>query len=123
MASFFFVKSLISPWILYLSLSDIAIFNSACFLEMSSSILPNEPSLYCGFVVTLVVVSLGVLPVFLPLEAVDDVPDEVLPLDEVPLDGLLPPTASPTSLSTVILVDATFKPNHLLKSVQTPYIF
>jgi len=115
---------LISFCIFFLSSSEIASFNSAYFLLIFSSILPNEPSLYCGFVVTLVVVTLGVLPV-LPLEAVDDVlPDEVLPLDdEVPPDGLLPPTASPTSLSTVILVDATFKPNHLLKSVQTPYIF
>jgi hypothetical protein len=114
---------LISCCIFFLSSSEIASFNSAYFLLISSSILPNEPSLYCGFVVTLDVVTLGVLPV-LPLEAVDDLlPDEVLPLDEVPPDGLLPPTASPTSLSTVILVDATFKPNHLLKSVQTPYIF
>jgi hypothetical protein len=117
---------LISFCIFFLSSSEIASFNSAYFLLIFSSILPNEPSLYCGFVVTLVVVILGVfLPVFLPPEAVDDVlPDEVLPLDdEVPPDGLLPPTASPTSLFTVILVDATFKPNHLLKSVQTPYIF
>jgi len=116
---------LISFCIFFLSSSEIASFNSAYLLLIFSSILPNEPSLYCGFVVTLVVVILGVfLPVFLPLEAVDDVlPDEVPPLDEVPPDGLLPPTASPTSLSTVILVDATFKPNHLLKSAQTPYIF
>jgi hypothetical protein len=115
---------LISFCIFFLSSSEIASFNSAYFLLISSSILPNEPSLYCGLV-TLVVVTLGVLPVFLPLETVDDVlPDEVLPLDdEVPPDGLLPPTAPPTSLSTVILVDATFKPNHLLKSAQTPYIF
>jgi hypothetical protein len=112
---------LISFCIFFLSSSEIASFNSAYFLLISSSILPNEPSLYCGFVVTLDVVTLGVLPV-LPLD--DILPDEVLPLDdEVPPDGLLPPTASPTSLSTVILVDATFKPNHLLKSVQTPYNF
>jgi hypothetical protein len=115
---------LISFCIFFLSSSEIASFNSAYFLLISSSILPNEPSLYCGFVVTLVVVILGVFLPVLPLEAVDDVlPDEILPPDEVPPDGLLPPTASPTSLSTVILVDATFKPNHLLKSVQTPYIF
>jgi len=116
---------LISFCIFFLSSSEIASFNSAYFLLIFSSILPNEPSLYCGFVVTLVVVTLGVFLPVLPLEAVDDVlPDEVLPLDdEVPPDGLLPPTASPTSLFTVILVDATFKPNHLLKSVQTPYNF
>jgi hypothetical protein len=112
---------LISFCIFFLSSSEIASFNSAYFLLISSSILPNEPSLYCGLV-TLDVVTLGVLTVFL---LPDDVllPDEILPPDEVPPDGLLPPTASPTSLSTVILVDATFKPNHLLKSVQTPYIF